>query len=214
METDEYLKRERANATEVIQVAKHKTGRYRGPAKLVIKEPTTIMLLQKYYMFIRKPMNAANTSLDKRFFLLPNGSELRKVYEMMQMVATQFEKELPTPTTHRKVIATKAKDKINTTEAKLLQDHMGHSEQTSHRYYQVHTTEAAIQSHATIRQLSDRTFSNKEIAKILHEWPLETNKTPSLLFCSLICNKYNIQKDGKQVQDKWKALYKNIISSS
>ena len=43
---------------------------------------------------------------------------------------------------------------------------MGHSEQTAEKYCQVHTAEAAIQSHTNIKQLSDKKFSKKQKLKI------------------------------------------------
>lgn len=208
MEVNEYLNRVQTTKREVIEVAKHKTGRYRGPAKLVIDEPFTKDLLERYHRNIRRQLTVASVALHNRFFLLHNGKEFRKVYEVMRSIAIQFGMDLPTPTTYRKVIATEAKETLKMEEIETLQDHMGHSKETAQRHYQVHTTKAAIQSHTKIKQLAYQKFTNKQSLMILKEWPLENGKTPSLKLCNLISRKYHMDKTAQQIQDRWKTLFK------
>jgi len=211
MTISEYKKRLLINDTEIIQVAKHKSSVHKGPAKIVISSKTIMNLLQQYYVNIRQCMQAANDELNKRFFLLPTGMEVRKVYELMNSVALRFGTHLPTPTTHRKVIASEAPQYLSKEDVTLLQDYMSHSKYTAETYYQKTTVTAALHSHDNIKRLTNKRqgFSSKEDLKILKEWPLSSDAgTPPLTLCRLISSKYNIDKSPQKIQDRWKYLYK------
>jgi len=156
-------------------------------------------------------MQAANEQLEKRFFLLPTGMEVRKVFELMNSVALRFGIHLPTPTTHRKVIASEAPQYLDTKDVALLQDYMSHSKYTAEKYYQKTTISAALHSHSSIKRLTQKRqgFSLKEDAKIVKEWPLSSEAgTPSLTLCRLISSKHNITKSPQKIQDRWKYLWK------
>ena len=208
METSEYLARTKVQGNEIIQVAKHKTGLSKGPAKIVVSNQMFADLLHAYHENIRRKIKPASQELNGRFFLSPTGMELKKVYELMSKEASHFDINLPTPTSYRKVIASEAIEVLKAEEIDLLQKHMSHSKHTAEAYYQKPSETAAIKAHNNIKKLSQRRgFSNKEDKKILKEWPL-TYKTPSLSLCKLMIKKYNIAKDAQQIQDRWKYLNK------
>ncbi|XP_065919567.1 uncharacterized protein [Dysidea avara] len=212
MEINEYLERRSIDGHEITLVCKHKTGIQRGPAKVVVSNQMIISLLQAYYENIRMKLEAVNQQMTKRFFLLPSGNEFRKVYELMNAIALEFNISLPTPTSHRKLISTDASEHLSAEEMALLHKYMSHSSQTSDKYYQKTTFTAAIKSHKNIEVLSQkrRGFTAKQDKDLLMEWP-NTN-TPPLSVCRLIATKYRISKDAQQIQDRLKYLLKKNMS--
>ena len=66
-------------------------------------------------------MKAASEGLNGRFFLSPTGMELKKIYELMNKEASCFNISLPTPTSHRNVIANDAMKVLRSEEIDLLQ---------------------------------------------------------------------------------------------
>ena len=209
MDTSEYLARTKLKGHEIIQVAKHKTGLSKGPAKIVVSNPLFANLLQAYNDNIRTKVKAASEALNGRFFLLPTGMELRKVFELMNKEAARFNISLPTPTNHRKILASDAMEMLKSEEIDLLQKHMSHSKNTAETYYQKPSQTAALKAHSNIKRLSRRrAFTNKEDQYILKEWPSK-HDTPPLSLCGLIVKKYNIiSKNAQQIQDRWKYLNK------
>ena len=215
MEIDEYLKRQCIDGQEIIQILKHKTGKQRGPAKLVVSNPMIINLLQMYYTIIRQPQKAISEQIEKRFFLLPSGSEFKKVYELKSAIALEFDITPPTPTSYCKMIASDASEHLSSKDVGNLQIHMSHSKQTCERYYQKQTFTAALKSHDSIEMLAQhrKRFTQKEDKNILIEWPVATDtKTPPLSLCRMIGTKYKIVKDAQQIQDRWKYLYKKHMA--
>jgi len=209
MTINEYMKRQQLHDNTIIQVHKHKTSRRKGPAQIVINNSMVINHLNDYFLHIRTPLRAANEELEERMFLMATGTEFRKVYETINNIAEQFDLSVPTPTTHRKMVASDATEELAPQDVEILQDHMSHSRSTAERYYQKKTVNAALRSHHNIDKLvQNRGFTHEQSSNITREWPLTSSKTPSLRFCELIGLKYKFDKTPQQIQDRWKYLHK------
>ena len=149
-------------------------------------------------------MQATNDELNKRFFLLPTGMEVRKVYELMNSVALPFGIHLPTPITHRKVIASEAPQYLCNTVTRLyvaLQIYCRNILSKNHRNCST--------SFSWQHQKANKEEARFLDLKILKEWPLSSDAgTPPLTLCRLISSKHNIDKSPQKIQDHWKYLYK------
>ena len=120
-------------------------------------------------------------------FLWPTGTEIKKVHELMQTTAMHNGISLPTPTAHRKVIASEVNEHLKLEEVTLLQTHMSHSRQTAERYYQKPMLTAAVKSHKNIEKLiQQRGGFPTDDGKILKEWLITEESMPSLLLCKFI----------------------------
>ena len=210
MTIKEYEEKKALQNTIIIQVHKHKTSRKKGPAQIVITNRMIIDLLHDYYKYIRMPMIAASTELGERLFLMATGTECRKVYELMSSVAERFNINIPTPTTHRKMVSTDANEQCSPEDERMIQGHMSHSKQTAERYYQTKTIYSAVKSQSHINRIVQNRggFTQKEDKAILTEWPLTLSKTPPLSFCKRLVAKHIIEKTEQQIQDRWKYLHK------
>ena len=60
MDTTEYLERTMLKGNKIIWVAKHKTGHFKGPAKIAIDHQMFAYLLKSYHHNIRQKMKVAS----------------------------------------------------------------------------------------------------------------------------------------------------------
>jgi len=117
-------------------VHKHKISTRKGPAQIVINNPTIIDHLNDYPLYIRKPIQATSKELEERMFLMPTGTEFRKVYKITNYIAEQLSLSVPTPKTYHKMVASDAIEELATEDVEILQTHISHSRSTAERYYQ------------------------------------------------------------------------------
>ena len=70
---------------------------------------------------------------------------------------------------------------------------MAHSDTTFEKYHRFPSTSEAVQTHLQIQQVAkERYFTNEQDIRILKEWPLAMDTTPTTRLCELIAIKYNI----------------------
>lgn len=193
----------------VIEVMDHKTTGAFGPARVAVSKKIA-QLMQDYFINIRQKITPQNSTYAQRFFLTNTGNEFNKVSERMKDVAKSFGLTVPNPGLQRKVVATevfKSKDNIM---VRNIQKHMCHSATTCEKFYQHTDKKLAVSSMKAIEELTlSRYFTPSESNAILKEYPLTEDGTPSLAICEQICQKYQLKKTKKQVQDHWRTCKKS-----
>lgn len=214
MTLTEYEQREYIDDTVVIRVLNHKTACSRGPASVVITTDLEEMI-NKYLKYIRKTIIPRTDELKENLFLTFTGNEFKKISEAIQSVASKFKIFTPSPSVHRKVIATEGRKYLGEGEMRSLATHMAHSEATSRKYYQFPSENEAHEVHNTIKRLNaKRCFSENENGYLLQEYSLNNDTTPTLEICKLIVQKYGLNRDAKQVQDRWRTMKKHSIKDN
>ena len=211
MKISEFEQRECIDDKLVIRVLNHKTSASRGPANIVITTDIEKMI-NKYLKYIRSTIVPQTNELNKNLFLTHTGGEFKKISEAIQSVAKKFDMSTPSPSVHRKVIASEGRKCLDESGMRSLASHMAHSEATSKRFYQFPSECEAYEVHNTIRHLNTRRqgFSEKEDRILLEECPLSDETTPTLEKCRLIIKKYKLDRSPKQLQDRWRTLKANI----
>ena len=206
MKICEFENREYIDDKIVIRVLNHKTSASRGPASIIVTTDLEEMI-SKYLKYIRKTIIPQTDQLKENLFLTYTGNEFKKISESIQSVASKFDISTPSPSVHRKVIATEGRKCLDDGGMHSLASHMAHSEATSRKYYQFPSEHEAYEVHTTIKHLNERRyFSEKEDGFLLKEYPLNHDTTPTLEICKLIVGKYNINRSAKQLQDRWRTL--------
>ena len=215
MKIKEFEQRQSKDDKVVITVLTHKTSASRGPANIVITTDLEEMIC-KYLKYIRRTITPQNNQLNENLFLTHTGGEFKKISEAIQSVARRFNISTPSPTVHRKVIASEGRKCLDEGGMRSLASHMAHSEATSKRFYQFPTEEEAYEVHNTIKHLSSRRqrFSETEDGFLLEEYSLSNDITPTLEICNLIVKKYELNRMPKQLQDRWRTLKANTKKDS
>ena len=215
MKISEFEHRECMEDKIVIRVLNHKTSASRGPANIVITTDLEEMI-SKYLKYIRRTITPQNNQLNENLFLTHTGGEFKKINEAIQLVAKRFDVSTPSPTVHRKVIASEGRKCLDESGMRSLASHMAHSEATSKRFYQFPSEDEAYEVHNTIKHLNSRRqcFSEKEDGFLLEEYPLSNDTTPTLEICKLIVKKYELNRIPKQLQDRWRTLKANLTKQS
>ena len=211
MKIREFEQRESLDDKLIIRVVNHKTSASRGPANIVITSDIE-KIINKYLKYIRSMIVPQNPELNDNLFLTHTGGEFKKISEAIQSVANKFDMSTPTPSVHRKVIASEGRKCLDESGMRSLASHMAHSEATSKRFYQFPSESEAYEVHDTIRQLNTRRqkFSEKEDTILQKEYPLSNDTTPTLEVCKLIIKKYKLDRIAKQLQDRWRTLKAKI----
>lgn len=206
MTISEYKQREYIDDKVVITVLNHKTSTSQGPASIVITTELEEMINQ-YLTYVRKTIVANTDELKDNLFLTITGNEFKKICETIQLVASKFDLSTPSPSVHRKVIASEGRKYLDEGGMRSLASHMSHSETTSRKFYQFPSEHEAYEVHNTIKHLNARRcFSEKEDWSLLKEYSLNNDTTPTLEVCKLIVKKYELNRSAKQLQDRWRTL--------
>ena len=188
----------------------HKTAPSTGPANLIINKKLE-KELGRYLDLIRVNIPPMSRELGKRMFLIHTGNTFRKITESIRKVAQEFSVSVPTPTIHRKVMATVAHcdDSFTDGQMRALNYHMSHSAATSSNYYQRPAAKKALDSYTNIQALSKKHYFTRQEDKIItKEWPLNKGVTPTLELCRRIVDLYKMERTAKQLQDRWLTLSK------
>ena len=208
MTIEEWESKELEGDHWVIDVMDHKTSGAFGPANVAVSTKIAD-LMEGYYANIRSNIIPQNSVYVKRFFLTNTGNEFTKISERMREVAESFGLSVPNSGVQRKVVATEAFKSENNIVVRNIQKHMCHSATTCEKFYQCRDHQLAIESKKAIENLTkSRHFKVEESKFILKEYPLTEETTPSLALCAKICEKYNLEKSKKQVQDHWRSCKK------
>ena len=101
----EFEQRQSKDDKVVITVLTHKTSASRGPANIVITTDLEEMIC-KYLKYIRRTITPQNNQLNENLSITHTGGEFKKISEAIQSVVRRFNISTPSPTVHRKVIAT------------------------------------------------------------------------------------------------------------
>lgn len=157
-------------------------------------------MVNDYLKYIREYIVPQTNELKENLFLTYTGNEFRKISEAIQSVGTRFDVHTPSPTVHRKVIATEGCKCLDEGRMHSLASHMAHSEATSRRFYQFPSEHEAYNVHNTIKNLNARRcFSDEEDRFLLQEHSLNNGITPSLEICKCIVQKYGLNRSAKQL---------------
>ena len=108
MKIKEFEQRQSKDDKVVITVLTHKTSATRGPANIVITTDLEEMIC-KYLKYIRRTTTPQNNQLNENLSLAHTGGEFKKISEAIQSVARRFNISTPSPTVHRKVIASEGR---------------------------------------------------------------------------------------------------------
>ena len=210
MTIEEYENKEEDKDGKVlIKVLHHKTSSSSGEADVVIDKKIDA-ILQKYLDNIRASMVPINNTFRKRLFLMQTTNEFRKISQVIQEVASSYGYHVPNATLNRKITATSLRENLPNHDALPVHRHMSHTPETSMRNYQYPELKDSVDTYNTIQLLqAKKYFSEEEDKMILKEWPIANETTPTLKCCRAIIAKNTLERTGKQVQDRWKTLYKN-----
>ena len=164
------------------------------------------VLLNDYYSNIRKRIRPKQFSHTNRFFLTSTGSLYTQVYRRITEALSVGKLKPPKPKEYRIVVATDAARELNDKDLRRVAKHLSHSSETSRKYYEYTNTDDAIFAHQALSNLSQRRkWSKEHITALLKEWPL-TRNPPGLPACRYISQKYQMDRTGKHVLDKWRQL--------
>ena len=210
MSVQEYENKEDDDEGNVlIKVLHHKTSSSSGEADIMIKQNIDTMI-QMYIDNIRVKITPSEKGFQDRLFLTHTGNEFRKISETIKEVAKNYGYDVPNATLNRKVTATSARENLSSHDAIPIHRHMSHTPETSMRNYQYPDFKDSIDTRNTITILqSKKYFSENEDRIIVKEWPITNEVTPALKCCRAIVAKYQMARTAKQVQDRWKTLFKN-----
>jgi len=205
--------REEDDDRVIIIVRKHKTASSLGPISAVVSK-ADYQRMKLYKDRIRSRIIPQSEKLSCRFFLTFTGNEFKKINEWIQDVSKLYDIDVPNPTVHRKWIDSTAHGECDEAEMRVLNAHMSHSETTSRKHYQKQKPEHALQSVEQIQQLTKKYFAEEEDQLILHEFPLTSEQTPSLMICQRIIDHHKeLQgRTKKNIQDRWRVLKKKYIT--
>ena len=110
---------------------------------------------------------------------------------------------------NRKVTSTSTRENLSNHEALAIHRHMSHTPKTSMRNYQYPDLRFHWHTKCNYNTTVKNYFSEDEDKIILKEWPITNQATPSLKCCRAIVARYQMTRTAKQLQDRWKTLYKN-----
>lgn len=185
----------------IIPCLHHKTGA-QGIARLVVTCDIEKMLVE-YYTIIRRRIKPKIITNANRFFLTSNGLLYNQVYRRITQALSVGNLKPPRPKDYRIVVATDAARELNDIDLRRLAKHLSHKSETSRKYYEFTNSKDALLAHQALRNLSEkRKWSKEHTLALLKEWPL-TRNPPGLTICRHISRKYDMQRTGKQVYDKW-----------
>ena len=192
----------------IIPCLHHKTGA-QGIAHLVVTRDIEQPLVE-YYTIIRRRIKPRTFTNTNRFFLTNNGSLYTQVYRRIDEALSVGNIKPPRPKDHRVVVTTDAARELNDTDLRRVIKHLSHSSQTSRQYYQFTNINDAVLAHQALRNLSERRkWSKEHTMALLKEWPLKRSP-PGLPVCRNISQKYDMERTGKQVLDKWRQFKKML----
>jgi len=191
----------------LVDVEHHKTAASHGPARLFMNSRIN-SIMKVYLNTIRRHTKPQCKAFEERFFLSHTGNELKNISEFIQSVATRFNIETPTATTHRKVVSSESRR-----QKKSMPDisaQMTHSLSTSEKFYQTITYEQSFAARDTIEELAcGKFFTKQQDSAIIKEWPLQDGTIP-LSLCRQLAHNYKVlaNKSDRQIQDRWKNIKK------
>ena len=192
----------------VINCLHHKTGP-QGIAHLVVTRNVEQILVE-YFKNVRQKIRANEFSNSNRFFLTTGGSLYTQVYRRIRDALSVGRLKPPRPKDYRVVVATDAARELNDADLRRVARHLCHSTETSRQYYQFSNTNDSLLAHRALQNLSDkRKWSTQHTAALLKEWPL-SNSPPALSVCREIAKKHKMNRNGKDILDKWRQLKKSM----
>ena len=100
MKIKEFEQRQSKDDKVVITVLTHRHLLPEGPLTTDLEE-----MICKYLKYIRRTITPQNNQLNENLSLTHTGGEFKKISEAIQSVARRFNISTPSPTVHRKVIA-------------------------------------------------------------------------------------------------------------
>jgi len=192
----------------VISCLHHKTGP-QGIAHLVVTRDIEQLLLE-YYNSVRLKIRANEFVHSNRFFLTISGSLYTQVYRRIREALSVENLQPPRPKDYRILVATDAARELDDADLRRVSRHLCHSTETSRQYYQFSNMNDSMLAHQALRNLSEkRKWSKEHTTALIKEWPL-TKNPPGLAICREIAMKYQMDRTGKQVLDKWRQLKKQF----
>ena len=146
-----------------------KTGS-QGAAQLVI-DKTTDHLLEKYHKLVREKIESSE-GCQHLMFLTTTGKRYTQVYQKIKQQIQRYNIDFPTPSEYRIVVSTEASEMLPEQDYRALAKHMGHSMETSRRFYEIARLDSAVKVHKTITQMAKIRRWPKDDDTLKKMWPL------------------------------------------
>ena len=188
----------------MINCLEHKTGS-QGVAQLVINK-TAENLLHKYCKFVRSKIYPSE-GCEQLLFLTTTGKRYTQVYRKIKEQMQKHDINVPTPSEYRIVVSTEASETLLDKQYRALAKHMGHSVETSRRFYEISRPDSAIKVHKAIEKMAKiRQWPHDDINTLKKMWPLNKGNPPDLKVCIKIQQNLTNERSVKNISDKWKYL--------
>ena len=116
----------------IVSVSEHKTG-IGGTAKLMFKADLKIKV-EEYINYIRP--SCLNFEESEYLFLLPNGEQVKKIYNLIRYMSNEIDIKLPSATTVRKGGATAAAASCSEHDVRIVTRQLAHDPRVHNKYYE------------------------------------------------------------------------------
>ena len=188
----------------VITCAEHKTGT-QGAAQLVIDRKSE-MLLERYSKLVRDKIQA-NDDSKHLLFVTTTGKRYTQVYRKLKEVFKEYKIDLPTPSDYRIVVSTDASDFLKDEDYRAVARHLGHSTETSRRFYEIARPDSAVKVHGTIKKMAkERRWPARDITTLRRIWPMHKTHPPNIKISVQIQKELQNKRSIKDIINKWKYL--------